>query len=561
MTGRGGDGSPLAGATGTGATTATPAAASGGGPSPYRGPDRRPLPPEPPDEVAWTRAGLVLVAATGLGTVLTLQEGVRRTVLPLTTHFRVATVALAAVLAVASYAAARVTGEVRGVRVATAAWLLAGVTLLDLTGAPPGSTLDALRWSTSAIAAGWVLWATVGPDIDTRVRAPRDLATATAALVALASVLAAALAVGPMSPASATVVVASMVSLAWGVAVVTTARITRRARSYLSWWAVWAVGGIAFADAARAVGRAGLVADLPSAAVRVGALLLATLGTVAAVSSAATGRRSELHRAMLTVRRRDEDRRSVEAEQAHEVRNALLAVEGATHILQRYRGELPADVEAELTTTIAEQLATLREMLVRHRDPPTGGSGDPTTAAEPPTTTTALAQVVRDQVSLARARGLAVELELGALPTLPPRIDLDAVRGVVNNLLRNAEVHGQGGEDHTIEVELIGDEHQVRLSIRDHGPGVPVQHADAIFTRGGRLDPGAPGEGLGLFLARRNMRAMGGDLRLERPVGGGARFVASLPAATVAPAAGQPPVAGPDPAALTGQRAARGPSL
>lgn len=494
----------------------------------YRGPDRRPRTPDGNDDVAWTRAGLALVTVTAAVSLLAFHQDVRQVALPLASHFRVASVALAVVLAAASYAVWRVTGEVRGCRIATVAWLLAAVSSLDLVGAAPGSSLDAARWVTSTVAAGWVVWTTRGPDVDSRARAPRDLARAGAATGLLWVLAAGLLPLAPGSPRTATLLLPTLAATAWLVATVAAVLTGRRDRSYLRWWSVWALGGIALADVGRAVSRAELVADLPSSAVRLGALLLATLGTVAAIGYAATGRRSELHRAMLSTRRRDEDRRSDEAEHEHEVRNALLAVEGATHILQRHRGELPPAVEAQLTETIAHQLAALRELVVRRRPETTTASPSPGSGAHA-TVAEQLAQVVREQVTLARTRGLAVGLELSELPASPALDDLDAVRGVLNNLLRNAEVHGRGDHGAPIEVELAGDDLQVRLSVRDHGAGIADEDLETIFARGGQLGPASHGgDGLGLFVARRAVRAMGGDLRFERPVGGGARFVASF---------------------------------
>jgi signal transduction histidine kinase len=70
----------------------------------------------------------------------------------------------------------------------------------------------------------------------------------------------------------------------------------------------------------------------------------------------------------------------------------------------------------------------------------------------------------------------------------------------------------------------------VRLRISDDGPGVPADAEGLVFEPGWRGDPvdGHDGAGLGLALARRLVRAGGGELRIQE-TRGGAAFVLDLP--------------------------------
>ncbi|HWI42223.1 MAG TPA: HAMP domain-containing sensor histidine kinase [Nocardioides sp.] len=69
----------------------------------------------------------------------------------------------------------------------------------------------------------------------------------------------------------------------------------------------------------------------------------------------------------------------------------------------------------------------------------------------------------------------------------------------------------------------------IELRVSDNGPGVPDELAGSLFDPG---VSGGAGSGLGLALARRVARSVGGDVRLEeRPSGTGATFVVALPAA------------------------------
>ena len=78
-------------------------------------------------------------------------------------------------------------------------------------------------------------------------------------------------------------------------------------------------------------------------------------------------------------------------------------------------------------------------------------------------------------------------------------------------------------------------EGDVRLEVRDHGPGLPTDDPDALFERfwraeGGR-ERGKSGAGLGLAIVAAIVAAHGGRVSAANADGGGAAFVVVLPAA------------------------------
>lgn len=105
--------------------------------------------------------------------------------------------------------------------------------------------------------------------------------------------------------------------------------------------------------------------------------------------------------------------------------------------------------------------------------------------------------------------------------------DRDAVRQILVNLVTNADKFSP--DDAHIEVTVSATRTTAEVAVRDHGPGLDPQDADRIFEAGRRLDPGTPGMGLGLFIARQLARAHGGTLLVEHPTTGGSRFVLHLP--------------------------------
>ena len=67
--------------------------------------------------------------------------------------------------------------------------------------------------------------------------------------------------------------------------------------------------------------------------------------------------------------------------------------------------------------------------------------------------------------------------------------------------------------------------------VADQGKGIAVEDQARIFEKFQRVDPNEPGgSGLGLYIARRLARAMGGDISVDSAPGQGARFLFTLPA-------------------------------
>ena len=88
-------------------------------------------------------------------------------------------------------------------------------------------------------------------------------------------------------------------------------------------------------------------------------------------------------------------------------------------------------------------------------------------------------------------------------------------------LLENAERHGSGDP----RVAVSRDGRTVVIAVTDDGPGVPADDVERVFEPGHTTS--ADGAGLGLSLARRMVRAVGGDV-IARP-GPGGRFEIRVP--------------------------------
>lgn len=117
------------------------------------------------------------------------------------------------------------------------------------------------------------------------------------------------------------------------------------------------------------------------------------------------------------------------------------------------------------------------------------------------------------------------------------RWDRVRLEQMVGNLLSNAVKFGAG---RPIEVEVDGEGETVRLTVRDHGIGIPPEDQSRIFERFERAVSVRHygGLGLGLWITRQIAEALGGHISVASASGEGSTFTVELPrrVASAAPA-------------------------
>lgn len=122
--------------------------------------------------------------------------------------------------------------------------------------------------------------------------------------------------------------------------------------------------------------------------------------------------------------------------------------------------------------------------------------------------------------------------ELVIASNLPERIVADPVafKRALDNLLTNALKYACGGPVKTLTLGGAVEAEEVRIFLRDHGPGVPAAHRERIFQLFQRLAPaGIEGSGVGLASVAKVMRLHGGRAWVEETPGGGATFWLAFP--------------------------------
>jgi two-component system OmpR family sensor kinase len=210
------------------------------------------------------------------------------------------------------------------------------------------------------------------------------------------------------------------------------------------------------------------------------------------------------------------------AEQRHELRNGLAGLAGAADLL-----ESGDDDGGALRAAVAAEVARL-EVLLRLPGARIGQlRGEASPCGEYP-----VEQILRQQVVLRRSAGMDVHLDIesGLRAVGTPH----TLAQVLANVLANCVAHAPGSP---VRIHAGRRGGAVVLRVTDFGPGVIDASQTTVFEAGERR-PGSSGQGLGLHISKRLLRAEGGSIEIRsEPNAPGCTVLIHLPvAAAAAPA-------------------------
>jgi PAS domain S-box-containing protein len=221
---------------------------------------------------------------------------------------------------------------------------------------------------------------------------------------------------------------------------------------------------------------------------------------------------------------------------SHELRTPITSLYAASQLLRRgiaadeATGRAPSTLDAELVEEViagTERLQRIVENLLVLARVERG-------VALPGEDPVLLQRVLPAVVASERGLWPDHHLELLPMPpNLPPvRSDADALAQVLRNLVSNAAKYGPPDGRIELSVEPCG-EGAVCIAVSDDGPGLGAVDPDRLFDLYYRAEDAsrrAAGAGIGLFVSRALVEAMGGTITAAtRPDGVGAEFRVTLP--------------------------------
>lgn len=218
---------------------------------------------------------------------------------------------------------------------------------------------------------------------------------------------------------------------------------------------------------------------------------------------------------------------------SHELRTPLNSVLGFAKMLRRHELPDPQAGYLKQIVTEGEQLNQLVSDLLDSAHLATGKLRLNMTACDVNPLCAAVAVEVRDLLK----PGVTLQTVFGAaLPTV--QADELRLRQIVRNLMTNAAKYTTQGQ---ITLSTDCRDGQIRIAVRDSGPGIPEDQQELVFVPFVKRDNRSPGVGLGLDIARQLARLHRGEIQLESATGRGSTFTVTLPVSVAPP----PPAASP----------------
>jgi len=216
---------------------------------------------------------------------------------------------------------------------------------------------------------------------------------------------------------------------------------------------------------------------------------------------------------------------------SHELRTPLGFIKGYVTTLLREDVDWKPETRVEFLRIVDDESDRLRELIDNLLDSSRLESGRLGMTCVP----TRIATLIRDASERTKSAHPEMDLRLEIEENLPSA-DVDATRisQVLDNLLSNAHKYAP---DSTVTIVVKNLDDNIRIEVKDFGPGIPTEHIPHLFERFYRV-PGETstirGTGLGLYICRKIVEAHSGKIGVHSKLDEGSTFYFSLPAIAIA---------------------------
>ena len=217
---------------------------------------------------------------------------------------------------------------------------------------------------------------------------------------------------------------------------------------------------------------------------------------------------------------------------SHELRTPLTSIYGFAETLLREDVLFGEDERQTFLRYIASESERLTRIVDMLLNAARLDAGDLEVHLAPTDVGSVVSEAVADAQSSASVNAHRFVLDLPGEP-LTAAADPEKLRQILDNLVENAVKYSPGGGTITVRARRNGETVEVRVD--DEGIGIPQAEQQRIFSKfyraesAARQTPGG-GTGLGLFIVRGLVNAMGGRIWVDSREGQGSSFAFELPA-------------------------------
>lgn len=215
---------------------------------------------------------------------------------------------------------------------------------------------------------------------------------------------------------------------------------------------------------------------------------------------------------------------------SHELRTPLTSISGSLGLLMgKWADKLPEQV-ARLLTIADQNSQRLLRLINDILDIEKIESGNVVFNLRRIDVRPLLDQVIEANRAFADGHGARIRLDPASVD-VEVNADPDRLAQVITNLLSNAIKFSPANAEVLVAVERNGA--IARISVRDHGCGVPIEFRPRIFEKFAQADNPGPrqkgGTGLGLSIVKQIVERLGGQVGFDDAPDGGTIFYVELP--------------------------------
>jgi two-component system, OmpR family, sensor histidine kinase KdpD len=220
---------------------------------------------------------------------------------------------------------------------------------------------------------------------------------------------------------------------------------------------------------------------------------------------------------------------------SHDLRTPLASIRAAAGTLMDRDIDWPVDQRREIAASIDREADWLNRLVTNLLDMSRVEAGE----LRPTLAVLAVDDIVAEAVRRSETTLGERSVEVRIPPDLPPVLADEVFIGqVVNNTLDNAAKYAGPGAPVRVSARET-DDHRVRITIEDGGPGVPPESMPRLFEKFYRVprkgEGSRRGTGIGLAVVRGLVDAMGGRVAARPSELGGLAVDVDLPIAALEP--------------------------
>jgi PAS domain S-box-containing protein len=217
------------------------------------------------------------------------------------------------------------------------------------------------------------------------------------------------------------------------------------------------------------------------------------------------------------------------ASMSHELRTPLNSIIGFTSLLRRGLTGPVTDEQVKQLGIVHSSASHLLGLINDLLDLSRIEAGRFDLLREPFNFVEVVNEVAQSLQPMAERKGLQVIVDM-AQPAIPMLGDRKRAFQVLLNLVNNALKFTERG---TVRIAAASSENMLRVEVADTGVGIKAEHLGMLFEAFRQVDGSAKrvyeGTGLGLYLCRKLLTLMGGEIHAESERGKGSRFLYSMP--------------------------------